>query len=81
MKHYSDLQFLDVGTGEDITIAEFAKIIAEVVGYRGKIIFDPLRPDGAPRKLLDVSATRLKRSNKISTFLPSCFKVRHQPNR
>jgi GDP-L-fucose synthase len=55
MKHYSDLQFLNVGTGEDVTIAEFAKIIADVVGYRGRIIFDPSRPDGSPRKLLDVS--------------------------
>jgi len=55
MKHYSDLQFLNVGTGEDITIAEFAKIVAETVGYGGKIEFDPSRPDGMPRKLLDVS--------------------------
>jgi GDP-L-fucose synthase len=56
MKRYSDLQFLNVGTGEDITIADFARVIAEVVGFRGKIEFDPSRPDGAPRKLLDVSA-------------------------
>jgi GDP-L-fucose synthase len=55
MKHYSDLQFLNVGKGEDITIAEFAKIVAETVGYGGKIEFDPSRPDGMPRKLLDVS--------------------------
>jgi GDP-L-fucose synthase len=56
MKTYSDLQFLNVGTGEDITIAEFARLIAEVVGFRGKIEFDTSRPDGAPQKLLDVSA-------------------------
>ncbi len=56
MKSYSDLEFLNVGTGEDITIAEFAKLIADVVGYRGKIEFDTSRPDGAPQKLLDVSA-------------------------
>jgi GDP-L-fucose synthase len=56
MKHYSDLQFLNVGTGEDITIADFARLVAEVVGFRGKIEFDHSRPDGAPRKLLDVSA-------------------------
>ena len=56
MKNYSDLQFLNVGTGEDITIADFARVIADVVGFRGKIEFDPSRPDGAPRKLLDVSA-------------------------
>lgn len=56
IKRYSDLQFLNVGTGEDITIVDFARLIAEVVGFRGKIEFDPSRPDGAPRKLLDVSA-------------------------
>ena len=56
MKSYSDLQFLNVGTGEDITIDEFARLIAEVVGFRGKIEFDTSRPDGAPQKLLDVSA-------------------------
>ena len=55
MKSYSDLEFLNVGTGEDISIAEFARLVAEVVGFRGKIKFDTSRPDGAPRKLLDVS--------------------------
>jgi GDP-L-fucose synthase len=55
MKCYSDLQFLNVGTGEDITIADFACIVADVVGFHGKIEFDAARPDGAPRKLLDVS--------------------------
>jgi GDP-L-fucose synthase len=55
MKHYSDDGFLNVGTGEDVTIADFARMVAEVVGYAGKIAFDPSRPDGAPRKLLDVS--------------------------
>jgi len=56
MKSYSDLQFLNVGTGEDIAIAEFARLVADVAGYRGEIAFDTSRPDGAPRKLLDVSA-------------------------
>lgn len=55
MKHYSDADFLNVGTGEDISIADFARLIAEIVGYRGEILFDPERPDGTPRKLLDVS--------------------------
>lgn len=55
MKCYSDLEFLNVGTGRDLTIAEFARLVADVVGYRGKIDFDTSRPDGAPRKLLDVS--------------------------
>ena len=55
MKCYSELPFLNIGTGEDLTIADFARIVAEVVGYRGKITFDRSQPDGAPRKLLDVS--------------------------
>ncbi len=55
MKHYSDLDFLNVGTGEDVTIAEFASEVASVVGYKGKIVFDTSRPDGPPQKLLNVS--------------------------
>jgi GDP-L-fucose synthase len=55
MKHYSGDEFLNVGTGDDVTIGEFAQIIAETVGFKGNIEFDTSRPDGAPRKLLDVS--------------------------
>jgi GDP-L-fucose synthase len=55
MKHYSDFVFLNVGTGEDVTIEAFARQVAEVVGYKGKIIFDTSRPDGSSRKLLNVS--------------------------
>jgi len=55
MKHYSGDGFLNVGTGADVTIADFAGLVAEVVGYRGEIKFDTSRPDGTPRKLLDVS--------------------------
>ncbi|MET4632220.1 GDP-L-fucose synthase [Kaistia defluvii] len=55
MKHYSDEVPLNVGTGSDISMREFAELIAEVVGYRGRLAFDTSRPDGTPRKLLDVS--------------------------
>jgi GDP-L-fucose synthase len=55
MKSYSGLEFLNIGTGEDVTIAAFARLVADVVGYRGTIEFDISRPDGTPRKLLDVS--------------------------
>jgi GDP-L-fucose synthase len=55
VKHYSGDEFLNVGTGEDITIADFARLVAEVVGYTGKLSFDTSRPDGTPQKLLDVS--------------------------
>jgi len=55
MKHYSGEGILNVGTGEDIAIADFARLVAGVVDYRGKLVFDSARPDGTPRKLLDVS--------------------------
>jgi GDP-L-fucose synthase len=55
LKHYSAEGFLNVGTGEDVTIAEFARAVADTVGYQGSFVFDTSRPDGAPRKLLDVS--------------------------
>lgn len=55
MERYSDDEVLNIGTGTDVTIAEFARLIAEVVGYRGRIVFDSSKPDGTPRKLLDVS--------------------------
>ena len=55
MKNYSSDELVNVGTGEDITIAEFARVVAAVVGYTGDISFDTSRPDGTPRKWLDVS--------------------------
>jgi GDP-L-fucose synthase len=55
MKHYSDYGFLNIGTGEDVTIGNFARLVSEVVGYKGEIVFDTSRPDGPPQKLLDVS--------------------------
>ncbi|WP_409334265.1 GDP-L-fucose synthase family protein [Bradyrhizobium manausense] len=55
MKTYSGTDLINIGTGQDIAIAEFALMVAELVGYRGEISFDTSRPDGTPRKLLDVS--------------------------
>jgi GDP-L-fucose synthase len=55
MKIYSSGELINVGTGEDITIADFARLVAGVVDYTGTISFDASRPDGTPRKLLDVS--------------------------
>ena len=52
------LSHINVGTGQDVTIRELAEIIARVTGFGGELVFDPSRPDGTPRKLLDVS--RLK---------------------
>ena len=58
MKHYSEIGFLNIGTGVDVTIRKFAELVADVVGYSGKIVYDPQRPDGPPRKLLDSSKIR-----------------------
>ena len=55
MKTYSAMEMVNIGTGEDITIAEFAQLVAGAVGYTGQIRYDTSRPDGTPRKLLDVS--------------------------
>jgi len=55
MDHYSGESIVNVGTGTDVTIAELARLIREVVGYTGTLSFDPSKPDGTPRKLLDVS--------------------------
>jgi len=48
-------EFINIGVGKEITIRELAELIAEIVGFRGKLVFDSSKPDGTPRKLLDVS--------------------------
>lgn len=58
MENYSDEMHVNLGTGEDIEIGELAELIKEIVGYQGKIVNDISKPDGTPRKLLDV--TRLQ---------------------
>jgi len=55
MQHYNEKQFLNIGTGEDITIAELAELIKAVTNYGGEIVWDTTKPNGTPRKLLDVS--------------------------
>jgi GDP-L-fucose synthase len=58
LEKYSGESHLNVGTGSDITVADLARIIADALGYDGKLTFDISRPDGTPRKLLDVSRLR-----------------------
>jgi GDP-L-fucose synthase len=53
LEHYSDDQHVNVGSGEEVSVAKFAELVAEVVGYQGQRVFDTSRPDGVPRKLLD----------------------------
>jgi GDP-L-fucose synthase len=55
MQNYSQAGFLNIGTGEDITIRELALLIKEIVGYSGEVKQDTTKPDGTPRKLMDVS--------------------------
>lgn len=55
MKNYSGKEIVNVGCGEDVSIKELAELVKEVTGFEGTLVFDTTRPDGTPRKLLDVS--------------------------
>ncbi|MDH4329789.1 MAG: GDP-L-fucose synthase [Nitrospira sp.] len=55
MDKYSGEQFVNVGAGKDIPIAELATVVAEIVGYKGEILWDSTKPDGTPRKIMDSS--------------------------
>ena len=55
MNHYNDYGWINIGSGEEVSIAELAQLVKDTVGYKGELIFDTTKPDGTPRKLLDVS--------------------------
>lgn len=55
MQHYNEAGFVNIGTGEDLTIKDLVLLIKDIVGYQGEIRLDPSKPDGTPRKLMDVS--------------------------
>jgi GDP-L-fucose synthase len=55
MKNYDQKEIINIGTGTDVTIKELAELVKEVTGYSGKLAFDNSKPDGTPRKLLDVT--------------------------
>jgi GDP-L-fucose synthase len=55
MQKYDSEDFINIGIGEDISIKELAELIANIVGFEGKIVWDSSKPDGTPRKLMDVS--------------------------
>ena len=57
-QHYQSGEIINVGTGEDLSIAEVAALVAEVVGFAGGLVFDSSKPDGTPRKVLDVGRVR-----------------------
>jgi GDP-L-fucose synthase len=53
MNTYAGRDFVNIGTGEEVSIAELAQTVKNVIGYQGEVVFDPSKPDGMPRKLLD----------------------------
>jgi GDP-L-fucose synthase len=55
MHQYDEAELLNIGTGEDISIKDLALLIKDIVGYTGELHFDASKPDGTPRKLMDVS--------------------------
>ena len=55
LKAYSGNEHVNVGSGEDVTVLELAQLICDVVGFKGRIVTDPTKPDGTPRKLMDAS--------------------------
>ena len=55
MQHYNEPGFVNIGTGVDLSILELAELVAKITGYEGQILTDPSKPDGTPRKLMDVS--------------------------
>jgi len=55
LEHVDEAGPINVGTGEDVTIRELAELVCEVVGYEGELVFDTSKPDGTPRKLMDVT--------------------------
>jgi GDP-L-fucose synthase len=55
MQNYDDGDFVNVGSGSEISIGDLANMVKEIVGFQGKIVFDTSKPDGTPRKIMDVS--------------------------
>jgi GDP-L-fucose synthase len=60
MENYDEKGFINIGTGEDISIKDLALLIKKVIGYDGALKFDASKPDGTPRKLMDVSKLHSK---------------------
>ncbi len=55
MNNYNKSKIINIGTGRDLTTKELAEMIARIVGFKGRLVFNPIKPDGTPKKLLDVS--------------------------
>lgn len=77
MINYDDSEIINVGSGEDISISDLASLIKDIIGYKGQIVFDISKPDGTPRKLLDVSKIHSlgwKYSTDIKTGIQKTYK-------
>ncbi len=55
LRHYHEEQFINVGSGSEVSIRQLSELVAKILGYRGQIIWDTTKPDGTPRKLMDSS--------------------------
>jgi GDP-L-fucose synthase len=55
MENYNESELVNIGTGEDVTIKNLAALVKQIVGFQGEIVWDSSKPDGTPRKLMDVS--------------------------
>jgi GDP-L-fucose synthase len=81
MKNYNEEGLINIGVGEDLSIKELAEMIKEITGYTGKISFDRSKPDGTPRKLLDISklsSLGWKASIPLNGGITSVYKERFQ---
>jgi len=76
MLHYNDKMFINAGTGEEISIGDLALLVKEITGFEGKLTFDSSKPNGTPRKLMDVSrlhATGFKHSIDLTSGIASVY--------
>jgi GDP-L-fucose synthase len=77
MEHYDSPEIINVGAGEDIRIADLAALVRDIVGFEGEIVYDASKPDGTPRKLLDISrisATGWKASIDLPTGIENTYR-------
>ncbi len=77
MQHYDAPDFINVGTGEDLSIKDLALLISDIIGFEGKLQFDTSKPDGTARKLMDVSKLH-KQGWKHHTGLREGIKLAYQ---
>ena len=77
MENYNEAGHINIGTGEDLSIKDLAYLVKDTIGYTGEINFDASKPDGTPRKLMDVSKL-LSKGWKYSTALPDGIELAYQ---